>query len=131
MKTAFLLAAAAAAAGAQGVRAEAPGATLFARHCAVCHGESGRGDGPMAGVMVIKPADLTSLAAANGGTFPTARVIARIDGREALVSHGSPMPVYGPFFEGPAMTVILEDGEKVRAPAAIALLLDELKSMQE
>jgi hypothetical protein len=54
----------------------------------------------MAGVLIIKPADLTELAAANGGDFPLERVIKRIDGRDPLISHGSPMPVYGDYFEG-------------------------------
>lgn len=71
----------------------------YHRHCATCHGMEGRGDGPMSGAMIIKPADLTTLAARNNGVFPTERVAKRIDGREPLVSHGSPMPVYGDFFE--------------------------------
>ena len=49
---------------------------------------------------LIKPVNLTELAAQNGGTFPMERVVKRIDGRDPLVSHGSPMPVYGDFFEG-------------------------------
>lgn len=53
----------------------------------------------MAGVLVIQPTNLTELSGQDG-TFPTARVVARIDGRDPLVSHGSPMPVYGPYFEG-------------------------------
>lgn len=54
----------------------------------------------MSGVLTIKPVNLTELAAQNGGSFPLARVVKRIDGRDPLVSHGSPMPVYGDFFEG-------------------------------
>ncbi len=128
MKTTLLIAAMAAAGAAQ---AETAGATLYARHCAVCHGIDGAGSGPMAGVLVIKPADLTALASSNGGIFPTARVVARIDGQEALVSHGSPMPVYGPFFEGPKMRIILEDGEQLRASAPVALLVEHLKQLQD
>lgn len=76
------------------------GRSHYHTHCATCHGLEGRGNGPMAGVMMIKPVNLTELRAANGGTFPLERVIKRIDGRDPLVSHGSPMPVYGDFFEG-------------------------------
>jgi mono/diheme cytochrome c family protein len=36
------------------------GAALFQTHCAVCHGEAGRGDGPGAAGLNPKPADLTS-----------------------------------------------------------------------
>lgn len=35
------------------------GAQLFQKHCAVCHGESGRGDGPAAKDLKTPPADLT------------------------------------------------------------------------
>ncbi|EPX79630.1 c-type cytochrome [Salipiger mucosus] len=75
------------------------GRALYHQHCATCHGLEGRGEGPMAGVLLIKPVNLTELTAANGGTFPLERVVKRIDGRDPLVSHGSPMPVYGDYFE--------------------------------
>jgi mono/diheme cytochrome c family protein len=35
------------------------GATLYAKYCAVCHGESGRGDGPSTAGFGTKPANLT------------------------------------------------------------------------
>ncbi|KAA8608145.1 cytochrome C [Salipiger aestuarii] len=75
------------------------GRALFHRHCATCHGLEGRGDGPMAGAMLIKPANLTELSITNQGVFPLERVVRRIDGRDPLISHGSPMPVYGDYFE--------------------------------
>jgi putative copper resistance protein D len=37
----------------------ARGAPLYAENCAVCHGATGRGDGPLAGKLPIRPADLT------------------------------------------------------------------------
>lgn len=36
----------------------AAGETIYATHCAVCHGESGRGDGPTAASLAMQPADL-------------------------------------------------------------------------
>jgi putative copper resistance protein D len=36
----------------------AHGAPLYAENCAVCHGAMGRGDGPLAGRLPIRPADL-------------------------------------------------------------------------
>ncbi|PYS95153.1 MAG: hypothetical protein DMF50_10005 [Acidobacteria bacterium] len=35
------------------------GGRLFARHCSVCHGEAGKGDGPESGELKTRPADLT------------------------------------------------------------------------
>jgi mono/diheme cytochrome c family protein len=35
------------------------GAMLFAKHCVACHGDRGRGDGPSAAEIRVKPADLT------------------------------------------------------------------------
>ncbi len=76
------------------------GRAHYYTHCATCHGLEGRGDGPMAGVLLIRPSNLTELSITNGGSFPLERVVKRIDGRDPLVSHGSPMPVYGDYFEG-------------------------------
>ena len=38
----------------------ARGRALFVSHCAVCHGTEGRGDGPAAGGLLQRPADLTA-----------------------------------------------------------------------
>jgi len=40
-------------------RAVEAGRARYVKHCAVCHGESGRGDGPSAAAFATKPADLT------------------------------------------------------------------------
>lgn len=76
------------------------GRALFLHYCATCHGEAAEGNGPMAPVLLVQPKDLTALAAENGGAFPAERVVARIDGRDALVSHGSSMPVYAEVMAG-------------------------------
>lgn len=49
------------------------GADLYRNHCATCHGMDATEQGPMAGVLVIKPVDLTALTATNDGEFPVAR----------------------------------------------------------
>src|SRR5579863_2361459 len=41
-------------------RAAPPGARVFARHCAVCHGPNGRGNGPAAPSMFPRPRDFSS-----------------------------------------------------------------------
>lgn len=106
------------------------GAELYRVHCATCHGIEGGGQGPMAGVLVIQPSDLTGLAANNGGSFPTERVIKRIDGRDPLVSHGSPMPVYGFFFEGQGKAVKTASGQPIMTSESIVDLLAYLQSLQ-
>ncbi|HEY0919823.1 c-type cytochrome [Devosia sp.] len=63
------------------------GAVTYAFYCEACHGETGKGDGPAAASLTVKPADLTTLAARNGGTFPAERVAAAIDGRVEVVGH--------------------------------------------
>ena len=64
--------------------------------CASCHGTSAKGDGPVAPHLNQKPPDLTNLAAANGGVFPSERVYQAIDGRRDIGVHGPrEMPVWG------------------------------------
>jgi mono/diheme cytochrome c family protein len=108
------------------------GRALFQTHCATCHGADATGQGPLAGALVLQPVDLTALAAGNGGAFPLERVLRRIDGTDPLVSHGSPMPVYGPYFEGVANTPMkLPSGQPVLVSEPIADLVGYLQSLQE
>jgi mono/diheme cytochrome c family protein len=76
------------------------GPDLFRAYCATCHGIGGKGNGPAASALKVKPADLTILAKNNGGKFPVGRVQKFIMGDEPSVnSHGSrEMPIWGPIF---------------------------------
>lgn len=67
------------------------GAPLFARHCAPCHGAGGRGAAPSGYVVGIRPPDLTTIAARNGGRLDLRRLYESI-----AVSHGegSAMPAW-------------------------------------
>ena len=76
------------------------GAVLYAAHCAVCHGATGKGDGDMANVLTIPSPNLTLLAKNNGSTFPLLDVIHIIDGRTGVRAHGGVMPVFGAVFSG-------------------------------
>ncbi len=105
------------------------GEEIYNHYCATCHGLDATGHGPMAGVLVIQPANLKSLADADG-KFPTARVVARIDGRDPLVSHGSPMPVYGPYFEGQDTAIKTPAGQPILTSKPIADLVAYLKTLQ-
>ncbi len=105
------------------------GAELYQHYCATCHGIDATGHGPMAGVLVIQPADLTKLAGEDG-VFPTARVVARIDGRDPLVSHGSPMPVYGPYFDGQDTSMKTPEGQPILTSQPIVDLVAYLQTLQ-
>ncbi|WP_254442590.1 c-type cytochrome [Ruegeria arenilitoris] len=105
------------------------GEEIYMNYCATCHGLDAIGNGPMAGVLVIQPTNLTKLVT-SGGEFPTERVVARIDGQEPLVSHGSPMPVYGPFFEGRDATIKTDSGQSIPTSKPIADLVAYLKTLQ-
>lgn len=76
------------------------GRDSFDLYCASCHGETGRGDGPVAPALRTGPPDLTRLAQRNNGAFPRARVREFITGtNRTLPAHGSTeMPVWGPMF---------------------------------
>jgi len=75
------------------------GADLFRAHCAACHGADARGNGPAAAGLKTKPADLTMIAARNGGKFPDRRIAQVISGEGKIISHGSrEMPIWGPVF---------------------------------
>jgi mono/diheme cytochrome c family protein len=64
--------------------------------CAICHGQTGHGNGPYAGLLNIKVADLTTLAQRNHGMFPVLWVQEVIDGRQGFKAHGpSEMPIWG------------------------------------
>lgn len=68
----------------------------YRAHCAACHGPEGEGDGPVAPVLTVPPADLTLLSARAGGRFPRERVRSVIDGRHEVRGHGlREMPVWG------------------------------------
>lgn len=76
------------------------GPALYKAYCAVCHGSDGKGGGPMAQSLKVRPADLTHISARNGGTFPLMRVDKIISGEvQVPAGHGtSEMPLWGPIF---------------------------------
>lgn len=86
-------------AGAERRSREMSGRDLYVAYCASCHGLDGRGDGPAAEAMRMRPADVTQLSHRYGGRFPTARVQRLLGGVEGLPAHGGRrMPVWGPVF---------------------------------
>lgn len=106
------------------------GAALYAQHCAVCHGQDARGKGPLAPALLLQPPSLRDLEQRHDG-FPTRRVVMRIDGSDPLVSHGSPMPVYGEFFAGEDMILKSESGQPILTSRPIVDLVAYLLEVQE
>lgn len=84
----------------------------FTNNCAVCHGASGKGNGPLAQVISKKVADLTVLQKNNNGVFPFYRVYNMIDGREMVEWHGTrEMPVWGNIYNEKASQWYGPEGE--------------------
>ena len=82
--------------GAQAAERYDSGKREYMDRCAVCHGQSGKGDGGMIDILKTAPSDLTTLSRNNGGVFPFEHVYAVIDGRQAVKGHGSrDMPIWG------------------------------------
>lgn len=75
------------------------GSILYQRNCTNCHGPRAKGDGQVARLLTIKPADLTQLALNNDGVFPAEHVQETIDGRKGVAGHGMrDMPIWGDVF---------------------------------
>ena len=109
----------------------AVGEALYHTHCATCHGIAATGNGPMAPILLLQPPNLRTLSARHDGVFTVVRVVTRIDGRDPLVAHGSPMPVYGDFFEGEDTALKAETGQPIMTSRAIVDLVAYLEGVQE
>lgn len=82
-----------------GAQTQPPGQETYWAACGPCHGEQGRGDGPMRQFLTVAPTDLTTLRQRNGGDYPFNRVYQMIDGRSMIPAHGTrEMPVWGGVF---------------------------------
>ena len=76
----------------------AAGQDMFKTYCAPCHGLDGTGNGPAASALKQKPADLTALAAKNGGKFPADHVFTTLKQVESPVHGSKEMPIWGDLF---------------------------------
>jgi mono/diheme cytochrome c family protein len=99
------------------------GAVMFGAYCAACHGPSGKGNGPAAAALKVPPADLSQLAAKNGGTFPVNKVEQTLRFGIQNPAHGSSdMPTWGATFR--AM------GDDATVKLRIANLVRHLETLQ-
>jgi mono/diheme cytochrome c family protein len=102
----------------------------FAENCAACHGADGRGDGAAGAGLLPKPADLTGLAARNGGVFPTTRVMAYIWRGEGAAAHRA-MPAFAGLMEGALVPYDGGDGIETPTPERLVALAEYLKTIQD
>lgn len=139
MKTALVIGACLAALSANAAAAqeeEEVGRAEYMVACAGCHGESAKGDGPLAELLEISTPDLTSLAAEKGGgEFPFAYTLWMVDGRKIIRAHGAEMPVWGDRFmlSAEAMEDSSETPEtrELQVRGRILSLVYYLESIQE
>jgi hypothetical protein len=76
------------------------GHQMYSSYCASCHGLDGRGNGPVAYRLPVRPVDLTTLTVTNRGKFPSAHVAAAIDeGTDASAQKSNLMPAWGLIFD--------------------------------
>lgn len=107
------------------------GRALYDAYCLSCHGATGRGDGPAAAGLPHPPADLTGIAARNGGSFPMVRVMSVIDGYTRRGDRASVMPELGAALqEGPVILYDAGDGVATPTPANLVALAEYLRKLQ-
>jgi mono/diheme cytochrome c family protein len=100
------------------------GAKMFKQYCAVCHGPTGKGDGPAASALKQAPADLTTLAKRHDGKYPDDYVANVLRNGVKAPAHGdAEMPVWGPLFSSMDQNQALVD-------LRIANLTKYIKSLQ-
>ncbi len=101
------------------------GAVIFKQDCAVCHGESARGDGPATKDLKARPPNLTTLAQRHGGEFPTGYVLDVLRNGIEAPAHGTvEMPVWGPMFD------LMNRNNQAQSKLRINNLVGYLKSIQ-
>lgn len=111
--------------------AEEAGQQEYMVACAICHGESGKGDGPFAPILSITTPNLTTLAKDNDGVFPFLDVLMVVDGRTGVRAHGdSAMPIWGERFKESAAEAG-PYGSELEARGRLLALVTYLETIQE
>lgn len=108
------------------------GAMEFVGACAVCHGATGKGDGPIARYLNVAPSDLTQLKKRNGGEFPFYKVFQMVDGRALEGAHGTrAMPAWGRRFAAEAGDRYGPYGAETVIRGRIVEMVRHLETLQE
>ena len=131
--TVFLSSISITAAQAQGVDI---GQREYVENCAVCHGTTGQGNGPMAGIINERVPDLTRLSKDHNGAFPFVKVYEFIDGTRPAKGHGPrDMPIWGSVYNQQAPQWLGFDYASQDAQAfvrgRILALIGHIQTLQE
>ena len=104
----------------------ASGKEMYNTYCAVCHGLTGKGDGPAAEALKVPPPDLTQMAKKNGGKYPGIKVASTIRGEAQLPAHGTKdMPIWGRLFWS------MSQGHQAEVQQRVTNLTDYIESLQQ
>jgi mono/diheme cytochrome c family protein len=103
----------------------ARGQLLFAQYCASCHGDHGKGNGPTAASLTVKPGDLTQMEN-KYGAFLGPHLESAIRGTNPALVHRAPnMIVWGAILRAQGT------GGRAAADARVRDLIAYLESIQE
>jgi mono/diheme cytochrome c family protein len=106
--------------------AAARGAVNYRIYCQNCHGPAAHGDGQLAKMLTVTPADLTRLRD-DDGSFPRQRIADVIDGRQEVAGHGRrEMPIWGIAFQDRGR----DSNQEAEVADRIADLVAYLESIQ-
>lgn len=111
--------------------ADQTGKEEYLKSCAVCHGDTGMGDGPLAEIMTVPVPDLTKISASNDGQFPMLKVIQTIDGRSGTRGHGYPMPIWGSRMKAEVSGEMGDYGAELEVRGRILSIALYLESIQQ
>jgi mono/diheme cytochrome c family protein len=109
----------------------AEGQALYMQNCSVCHGENGKGAGPMARAMARPPADLTLISLRNDDVFPRAKVMSKVDGYAKSDLNSSGMPEFGGLLEGDLIPFDGGDGILTPTPRKLVALVAYIETLQQ
>lgn len=113
------------------------GADEYEASCLACHGVGGKGNGPMAEFLSVKPTDLTVISKNNDGVFPLLEIFQIVDGRTVVGSHGVrntegwEMPVWGARYREQTGDKYGEYGSETAVRARILELVFYIQAVQQ
>ena len=113
------------------LEAQSDGQLLYMENCAVCHGLSGRGDGPASISLGTAPEDLTQIAARRDGIWPMLEVMSIIDGYSRRTLPREDMPIIGDFLEGEMIDFDTGNGLTTPTPINLIEVVNYLEMLQD